>query len=262
MVLANLWARSSPQIATRIMLPNEEFALACRAYYEEQGLIVDETNGEFAHCPYPEGMGDTGYYLLHGHHQQQGLLQSEDVGKCCFFVGHAKKWLRECDYFPDNFFKLWDIYDVYAGDNGRKISSRFVEEKIGIFDPNFEEKIQEVRVRTGKMAVIDKSGIHDPDNKEVVLRASRYALENKVGIYDPQNKSKVQQNRKRNGNNAVSNKTGIFSETYKEKHSEVGRESGSQRWMSTIDGYISNAPRVASHNRRNGWDPNARIKIS
>jgi hypothetical protein len=96
------------------MLPNEEFALACRAYYEEQGLIVDETNGEFAHCPYPEGMGESGYYLLHDHHQQQGLLQSRDVGKRCFWVGDVKNWLLKSDYFPDNFFELWDIYDEFS----------------------------------------------------------------------------------------------------------------------------------------------------
>ncbi len=114
MVLANLWAHSSPQIATRIMLPNEVFALACRAYYEEQGLIVDKTNGEFAHCPYPEGMGDTGYYLLHGHHQHQGLLQSRDVGRQCFFTPDVKKWLITANYFPDNYFELWDIFKEYS----------------------------------------------------------------------------------------------------------------------------------------------------
>jgi hypothetical protein len=96
------------------MLPNEVFALACRAYYEEQGLIVDKRNGEFAHCPYPEGMGETGYYLLWEHHQQQGLLQSKDVGKCCFFVGHAHKWLSTCDYWPDNYFELWDFFQEFS----------------------------------------------------------------------------------------------------------------------------------------------------
>jgi hypothetical protein len=262
LVLANLWAHSSPQIATRTMLPNEVFALACRAHYEEQGLIVDETNGEFAHCPYPQGMGDSGYYLLHGHHQHQGILQSKDVGKCCFFVGHAKRWLRECDYFPDDYFELWSIYDQYSGENGRKVSSSFMLEKVGIFDPSFEEKIQKVRVRTGKLAVVNKTGIHNPDNKNIVLEASKYALENSVGIYDPLNEDKVQENRKRNGENAFTNKTGVFSEEYQEKHVEVGRQSGSQRWVSTVDGYESNAPRVASHNRRNGWDPNARVRIS
>lgn len=114
------------------MLPNEAFALACRAYYEEQGLIVDETNGEFAHCPYPEGMGETGYYLLWEHHQQQGLLQSRDVGKCCFFGPDAKKWLLTANYFPDNYFDLWDIYEeslLVRGEAIRKTLLSWPEKK-------------------------------------------------------------------------------------------------------------------------------------
>ena len=106
--------RPPPNTAKRTMLPNEEFALACRAYYEEQGLIVDATNGQFAHCPLPKEMGETGYYLLWEHHQQQGLLQSRDVGRCCFWVGHAKQWLNQCDYWPDNYFDLWNIYDEFT----------------------------------------------------------------------------------------------------------------------------------------------------
>jgi hypothetical protein len=96
------------------MLSNEVFALACRAYYDEVGLVVDEKNGQFAHCPYPKGMGETGYYLLWEHHQQQGLLQSRDVGKRCFFTSHPKKWLVSCDPLPDNYFDLWDIYEEFT----------------------------------------------------------------------------------------------------------------------------------------------------
>ncbi len=75
---------------------------------------MDATNGEFAHCPLPREMGDEGYFLLWEHHQQQGLLQSRDVGRCCFFPGHAKKWLKECDYWPDNYFELWEIYEEFS----------------------------------------------------------------------------------------------------------------------------------------------------
>jgi hypothetical protein len=96
------------------MLPNERFALECRAYYDEMGLVVDKRNGQFAHCPYPRKDGDKGYYLMWEHHQQQGLLQSRDLGKCCFFSGDTKHWLLTCDYFPDNFFELWDIYDEFV----------------------------------------------------------------------------------------------------------------------------------------------------
>ncbi len=110
------------------MLPNEKFALACREWYAEQGLVVDDTNGEFAHCPYPEGMGDTGYYLLHEHHQHQGLLQSRDVGQCCFFSGHTKKWLLNCGYWPDNYFELWDIYEEYTSHLWKNTLGKYLEE--------------------------------------------------------------------------------------------------------------------------------------
>jgi hypothetical protein len=34
-----------------------------------------------------------------------------------------------------------------------------------------------------------------------------------------------------------------------------------QVWKSTVDGFRGNAGNVAQHNRANGWDPNARVKI-
>lgn len=128
------------------MLPNEVFALACRAYYEEQGLIVDKRNGEFAHCPYPAGMGETGYYLLWEHHQQQGLLQSRDVGKCCFFVGHAHKWLTTCDYWPDNYFELWDIFQEFASRHTLELwKNRPLDEKEKIRVASHSEQANESR---------------------------------------------------------------------------------------------------------------------
>lgn len=105
------------------MLPNEKFALACRAYYDEQGLIVDRTNGQFAHCPLPRNDCDTGYYLLWEHHQHQGLLQSRDVGRCCFWPGDVKKWLLTANYFPDAYFELWDIYEEFSVKNGLRLAA-------------------------------------------------------------------------------------------------------------------------------------------
>jgi len=92
------------------LLPNEVFALECRKRYEEQGLIVDSSNGQFAHCPYPKGMGDKGYYLLWADHQHQGLIQSKDVGRRCFWGPDVKRWL---DTYPPNYFELYDIFEEY-----------------------------------------------------------------------------------------------------------------------------------------------------
>lgn len=32
-------------------------------------------------------------------------------------------------------------------------------------------------------------------------------------------------------------------------------------WVSTIDGFVGNAGNVAQHNKRNGWDPGARVQL-
>jgi len=146
--------------------------------------------------------------------------------------------------------------------NGIKVGKKCIEQSIGIFDPEFKEKIHETRVKSGNRAVIEKTGIHDPKNKQLVLDGGRIPMEQGLGIFDPKNKEKVMQGSKNSGRQAVENKTGIFSPEYRQKHSEVGRASGSQRWVSTEDGYTSNAPGVARHNKLNGWDPNSRIRIS
>ena len=122
--------------------------------------------------------------------------------------------------------------------NGLKVSQRMMEQSLGIFDPQFEEKIHVARVESGKDAFVNKTGIHNPNNKQLVLDAGRVAVEQNLGIFDPKNKDKVL-----NGSR------------------KAGRISISQKWKSTIDGYVSTAPAVANHNIRNGWDPKARIRI-
>jgi hypothetical protein len=97
------------------MLPNEKFALDCRQRYAESGDLVDRDNGVFAHCPIPECEGGTeGLYLTFEDHQHQGLLQSVDFDRICFFPGHVKQWLLTCCEFPEGYFDLWDIYDFYV----------------------------------------------------------------------------------------------------------------------------------------------------
>jgi len=151
------------------MLSNEQFALACRAWYEEQGLIVDKNNGEFAHCPQPKRYGNSGYYLLWEHHQHQGLLQSRDVGECCFFIGHTKKWLQECDYFPDNYFELWDIYEKYAKEHCSSHEGRVLRALHAEKDENGKSKFAvEAGKRGGESTFSNKKALFDPLNAQKV----------------------------------------------------------------------------------------------
>ena len=234
------------------MLPNEVFALACRAWYEEQGLIVDKRNGEFAHSPLTRKECDTGYYLLHGHHQHHGLIQSKDLDKCCFFSGDTLRWLRKCDYFPENFFELWDIYDKYIRVNGKRSFESQRKNKTGLFDPEVRKNAVETH-RKNETGLFDpeiqkkglesqrknKTGLFDPEIQKKGLESQR---KNKTGIYDPDNRKKGLETNKRNGTGAFdpkvrkkatdnsieinrNNKTGIFDPEVRKTGIERGLES-------------------------------------
>ena len=199
------------------MLPNEEFALACLARYEKMGLVVDERNGEFAHCPLPKGLGDSGYYLLHNDHQHQGILQSKDVGRCCFFPWCAKRWLINCREFPEGYFELWDTYEKYSSEHSRKNAEKTHAEKneggksingvksgtasfcnkTGIHDPLYRNSAEYKIINTlagqrgGQEGVKRGSGIHDPayraseEYKEVQSKRSGDLAKRKTGMFDP-----------------------------------------------------------------------------
>jgi hypothetical protein len=279
------------------MLPNERFALACRAWYEEQGLVVDERNGEFAHCPYPEGMGETGYYLLHDHHQQQGILQSKDVGQCCFFTGYAKRWLLTCTYWPDNYFDLWDIYEEFASLHAKESAEKAHEEKnefgkslTGVKGGKeaakrlHEEKDEFGRSVTGVKAsdrlnkekdelgrsingVLGSERLHKEKNEEGKSRnavnSGLKTVEQKKGIHGRSPEQMSSDSRKA-GLLVLELGVGLFGRTQekiKEDSGKGGKKSSTQVWESTVDGFRANPGNVAQHNRANGWDPNARIRI-
>ena len=77
-----------------------------------------ERGWEAAHTPLPSGMGDETLLLPHDLHQVHGLLQSEDVGRKCFWSGDAKRFLTQGP-FVEGWFELWDIYDKWVSQGGR-----------------------------------------------------------------------------------------------------------------------------------------------
>jgi len=213
--------------AKKIMLPNEEFALGCRAWYEEQGLIVDKTNGQFAHCPQPERHGDKGYYLLWGHHQHQGLLQSKDIGECCFYNGDAKRWLLNCEYWPDNYFELWDIYDEFAGENARKYHAEKDEFGRSIQGVKNAEKVHKEKDKFGRSirGVEAAERLHkekDERGKSVnSTKRGKSSFRNKTGIHDPSYRNSpeykvINKEAGRNGGSeGVRRKSGIHNPAYR-----------------------------------------------
>lgn len=224
------------------MLPNEVFALTCRAYYEEQGLIVDKTNGQFAHCPQPERYGDAGYYLTWEDHQHQGLLQSKDIGECCFFLGHAKKWLLECDPIPENYFELWDIYEGYASEHSRNNNKKLHAEKdeLGRSVRGVEgaERLNKEKDELGRSVNAVRGGTAAHKEKDDLGRS----------VQGVKNAERLNAEKDESGKSVLGVKS--------------GRRMNAEVWESTMDSFQGNAGNVARHNKANGWDPAARVRVS
>jgi hypothetical protein len=323
------------------MLSNERFALECLQRYAESGDIVDATSGQFAHCPQPERYGDKGYYLTWEDHQHQGLLQSRDIGECCFFVGDAKKWLLECDPIPEGYFELWDIYEEYAGHHLKKLHqekdefgrslnamkahkekddlgrSMHAVKTLGEVHAEKDERGKSVLgVKNAKRAHAEKDErgkskravkmgresakkLHSVKNEEgkslhametlhkdlneegksiSSLKGAKKVHEEKDeqgrSVHAVRNSQKAHAKKDERGKSVNATKGGkiggkIRAKTLNEKNEEGksingvkgGKATSSQVWESLIDGFRSGPGQVARHNKANGWDPAARVKI-
>lgn len=90
----------------------------CLAHYQENE-ITPEPGWQEAHYPIPECLGgNETVWLTFDHHQQQGLLQSEEHQCACFYSGDVKKFL---DRNPTR-LDLWDLYDKWAGYNANAMN--------------------------------------------------------------------------------------------------------------------------------------------
>jgi hypothetical protein len=90
----------------------------CLAYYKENDL-TPEPGGEWqeAHYPAPKGIGTEVIWLKKDHHQVQGILQSEEYGRQCFFNSDVLAFFHSGSFVPD-WFDLHDVYHKWAKING------------------------------------------------------------------------------------------------------------------------------------------------
>ncbi len=121
------------------MYTQKQFIEGCLAYYKEWDLTPgnpDDGTWETAHYPLPRGMGDGAVKILHEHHQIQGLLQSKDVGRMCFFPANVKDFLN--NNFCDGWFDLYEMYEQWLSINGQISAAR----KVGIHAMTEQERFE------------------------------------------------------------------------------------------------------------------------
>lgn len=225
------------------MLPNEKFAIERRKYYDEIGLVVDKTNGQFAHYPYPKGMGETGGYLLFEDHQQQGILQSKDVGRMCFFGGHAKQWLLNCDPLPPNYFELWDIYETYITAHNKEYGGETLKQYVKD-NPEHQSWAGEQCHKNLTSEQIKENGRRAyMSTGEDVMRKGRL-------LGAPFGGQKV----KEMG-------VGICNPEYKERFDIMRRMNNKTLFRCTLTGKVSTAPALAKYQKNRGIDTTCRERL-
>jgi hypothetical protein len=105
----------------------------CLKYYKDNGIIQNDPEEGIwnnAHYPAPNGAGNCTVSLLWEHHQVQGILQSEEYGRCCFWAGHARRFL-DTGPFVEGWFELWDLYEKWSSFNSDKMNKTLHLQKDG-----------------------------------------------------------------------------------------------------------------------------------
>ena len=128
------------------MTKGHDFAVSKQREPDEPGVFVK------AHTPIPEHLGGTEWvWLTWEDHQHQGLLQSEDFGRCFFFPGDVKKWLETVSPLPENYFELWDIFEKFsfmARSNAGKRGTQVCKERgVGVYDPEVKRRAAEAAAK-------------------------------------------------------------------------------------------------------------------
>jgi hypothetical protein len=171
-----------------------------------------------------------GHWLTKSQHAIASALQTLAFKKNCMFGWHRH-------YLPEKLLSIsWTYFCEMSLSSSLKGNKKSIEVQrsrgTGMFDPEARSEWQKKAHETCKQRGV--SAAYDPS----IRRKS----------HESQKKLKV----------------GIHSQTPEEK-SKLGsrgvKVTNSQVWESTKDGFRSNSGNVSQHNRRNGWDPDARVRV-
>lgn len=138
---------------------------------------------------------------------------------------------------------------IIDSDKGRKTQKQL---GLGIYSISGEKKVK-ISKKVGDNNV--KSG-HIQD---LGKRYGKFFYENKLGMFalcEKERKENSKKGGKIGGNKSYQEKTGIHSFS-KEKRSQIG----SQKWKCLVTGYISNAPGLATYQKKRNIDTSLRVKI-
>jgi len=224
-----------------------------------------------------------GQWLTIEQHAIASCLQTLAFQTLCHCGWHKKS-------VPGN---LWELVceevlterKNHAAENGRKygpsVGAKLYEENKGLFNPDYKDLKSEWCRKGIKTQVEGGVGIHDLERRkewadtyaENGLKNGHTSFKNKIALFD----KKYDGSRKEWASNAgkiggkvtgakvVEFKIGILdpanADRVKGGQRKGGETSNKQKWMSTLDGFVSTAAGVTSHNRSIGGSGKDKIKL-
>ncbi len=254
----------------KLITCHHEWVLHCQAKYR-----VEPPQGywwENAHHPLSERQGEANTERLwYPDHVVHGALQTLNTNYPCM---HGCRVHQEREILAELYPEYSEIYEEAYVFCQRFFGERSLQLKVGCHGRS-EEEMRISGELLGKANAEIGRGWMDPEyrNSEKYLQdrskaGTRTKKEGK-GIFNPDyvGSEKYYEDRRRGMKNQKRLKIGIFHPDYKPptmspEHRERMRAKGKEIWESTVDGFRSNAGNVAKHNKQNGWDPDARIRIS
>jgi general stress protein YciG len=193
------------------------------------------------------GLTDEQMKGMHVHHRvprSKGGTNDRSNLYVCSQWFHAYVWHNKA------FFITWA---TQVGNDNVSLKRGFLSE-----DYLKSEKKKETSRKQGERVATERIGFLDPtylssekkkkDSAEAGKKGGRTNAQKRLGICSPEYASS---DKKRE----VCRQNGI------EHGPKAAKVTNSQLWQSTVDGFISTAGPVAHHNKANGWDPGARIRV-
>jgi hypothetical protein len=231
-----------------------DFIKGCLLYYEEEGINPgnpDEGVWQDAHYPAPNPEGSATIPLLFDHHQIQGLLQSEEYNRVCFWLGDAKKFLT-LGPFVAGWFELWDIYDKWSSESGRTMNnSLHLKDDSGRSQHNVklhsEKSCEGKSLQAIKMAEASHSD-RDAEGKSIRML-------------------KINSKKNEEGKSIVAVKGAEVSNTLKNENGKSvnatkgAKEQHKLRYLCLKTGFVSSPCGLSSYQRARGIDTNLREKV-
>jgi hypothetical protein len=238
-----------------LITSQDEWIEHCQSRYLQES--PEGYHFEGAHYPLSEKLGGTEKVpLWYPDHIVQGCLQTLNLNYPCIDTRkeHLEREIIRKVYpeYLDVYEKAYKLCKSYAGKLG---SQKTVSQSLGCHSDAY---------RTSEKYLSDRSKAGLTGGKT----GGEKSFDTKTGIHSEEyrNSSKSKEDHIKNGKKVgganATLKRGVCAPGVASKGGEIGgRETSSQVWESTEDGFRGNAGNVAKHNKSKGWDPDARVRI-